>query len=171
MKDNKKIIAFVIFAVLTVVWMLVIFGFSSNNADDSTEQSNVVTEIVLRIFKWDFDELSEAEQQSLISQYDGLVRKLAHFTAYAVLAFLWYLTVYLFPLSYFAGRYKPICISFPLCVVFAVSDEYHQSFVDGRAGRFSDVLIDSSGALFGTALALAALVVVNIIIRKRQKGV
>lgn len=160
MIKNKRIIIFVIFAALTAAWMCVIFGFSANDAEASTQQSNVVTEFVLRIFNWNFDELSETQQQNLISQYDGIVRKIAHFVAYTVLAFLWYFSVYTFPYTYSGNRYKPICVSFPLCVLFAVSDEYHQSFVDGRAGRFSDVLIDSSGALLGTVIALAVLAVV-----------
>ena len=57
-KEKNKRIAFFVCLVLTLLWGWVIFGFSANNAEESTIQSNAVTEIVLRIFYDDFDELS-----------------------------------------------------------------------------------------------------------------
>lgn len=36
--------------------------------------------------------------------------------------------------------------------VYAATDEIHQLFVAGRSGRFSDVCIDSAGALLGVAV-------------------
>jgi VanZ like family len=47
---------------------------------------------------------------------------------------------------------RNIIVAFVLCVLFAVSDEYHQTFVPGRGGTWSDVAIDSIG------ISLAALV-------------
>jgi VanZ family protein len=41
-----------------------------------------------------------------------------------------------------------------MAVLFALSDEYHQSFVEGRSSRLTDVVIDTAGAavalLFGS---------------------
>ena len=93
--NSQKTIAFAVFLVLTVLWMGVIFGFSANNAEDSTIQSNAVTEFVIRIFNSDFDLLPETEQESLIEQYDGIIRKIAHFASYALLAYLMYHTLVL----------------------------------------------------------------------------
>lgn len=39
-----------------------------------------------------------------------------------------------------------------LSVLYALSDEYHQTFVPGRNGTFVDLLIDASGALVGLLL-------------------
>lgn len=168
--ETGKRIAFVIFVILTVVWMMVIFGFSANNADESTIQSNAVTEFIIRIFNRDFDDMSPKEQLDLINSYDKIVRKSAHFIAYAVLGFLMYFSLNLAPFRYGIGKYKSAMLSLPLCVVFAVTDEYHQTFVDGRAGRFSDVIIDSSGALCGTLFALIALsVAVKWIVNKQNR--
>lgn len=36
-----------------------------------------------------------------------------------------------------------------ICVGFACTDEYHQSFVGGRSPAIRDVCIDSVGAFFG----------------------
>lgn len=78
--------------------------------------------------------------------YHTLLRKSAHFMVYFTLGGFLYL-----------GALKnkmvhPYRFSFGLCVVFAISDEYHQSFIEGRAGQVKDVCIDSSGALVGLML-------------------
>ena len=39
-----------------------------------------------------------------------------------------------------------------MAAAYAASDEFHQLFVEGRAGRVSDVLIDSAGALAGVGI-------------------
>ena len=38
---------------------------------------------------------------------------------------------------------------FGFCFLYACSDEFHQAFVPGRVGQFSDVLIDMIGVLLG----------------------
>ena len=60
----------------------------------------------------------------------------------------------------------PCVWPFVISVVFAATDEYHQTFVAGRAGRFSDVIIDSSGAIFGIAFAFAVI----LLLKKRIKA-
>ena len=84
------------------------------------------------------------------------VRKLGHFSEYAVLGF--------FAFAYFSnifqtGREKiqletSFFISFLFCFSYAVSDEFHQTFVIGRNGNFIDVLIDSVGVLFGIIISI-----------------
>ena len=84
------------------------------------------------------------------------VRKLGHFSEYAVLGF--------FAFAYFSnifqtGREKiqletSFFISFLFCFSYAVSDEFHQTFVIGRDGNFMDVLIDSGGVLFGIIISI-----------------
>lgn len=41
-----------------------------------------------------------------------------------------------------------------LAILYACSDEFHQLFVEGRAGLVSDVIVDSVGAVLGLALFL-----------------
>ncbi|APW59710.1 VanZ family protein [Paludisphaera borealis] len=47
---------------------------------------------------------------------------------------------------------RSILFALAFCVLFAMSDEYHQTFVPGRGGTWTDVAIDCLGA------GLAALV-------------
>jgi VanZ family protein len=72
-----------------------------------------------------------------LGTWDLILRKLAHTTEYAVLAFL---------LARAVGRAAP---AFALGVLYAVSDEIHQTFVRGRHGSPVDVAIDSVGLLVG----------------------
>jgi len=50
-------------------------------------------------------------------------------------------------------RYRWI-MAWMMAILFALSDEFHQSFVDGRTSTARDVLIDSAGA--GIALIIGA---------------
>ncbi|MCP4425990.1 MAG: VanZ family protein, partial [Chloroflexi bacterium] len=42
---------------------------------------------------------------------------------------------------------RPYLYAFIITVLYAVSDEFHQTFVPGRGGRLPDVLIDALGGL------------------------
>jgi VanZ family protein len=75
-----------------------------------------------------------------------LSRKLGHFTEYAVLGFL--------AARAFAGSSRRllhdhwVIASLILVVVYALLDEFHQSFVTSRTASIFDVLIDIGGGLF-----------------------
>lgn len=51
-------------------------------------------------------------------------------------------------------RSKRIAIALLTCVLYAISDEVHQSFVPGRGAQVKDVLIDSAGAIVGIGMSL-----------------
>ena len=77
---------------------------------------------------------------------EQIISNLAHIPAYALLTFLW--------LKSFAGtESKNNIIAFSLIlaglVLFAVSDEIHQSFVPGRTASFMDIGLDLIGILLG----------------------
>ena len=60
-------------------------------------------------------------------------------------------------------------ISALFCFVYALSDEFHQMFVDGRGASFTDCLIDTSGALLGIIAALIIYCIMYTIMTKYQK--
>jgi VanZ family protein len=43
-------------------------------------------------------------------------------------------------------------LSLAICIIYAVSDELHQLFVPGRGCQLKDVIIDTAGAVSGTAI-------------------
>jgi VanZ family protein len=80
--------------------------------------------------------------------WDIALRKLAHFTEYAVLTALWWRALR------GLGARRPLAAAIAISLGYACTDELHQTFVDGRKGTPVDVLIDSAG--IATAAALIA---------------
>jgi VanZ family protein len=72
---------------------------------------------------------------------DLIGRKLIHFAEYAVLCFLWWRALVTVTTP---GR--AVLWAFLLASGYAITDEYHQTFVEGRNGSPLDWLIDSAGA-------------------------
>lgn len=81
---------------------------------------------------------------------DKVFKKSGHFVEYAILAGLCWRALRQ------TGRTRyPAIWAFVITVLYATSDEWHQTFVPGRNGRPLDVLIDAAGALTSlTALHL-----------------
>lgn len=124
-------------AVLLIFWMGVIYYFS--------DQAN-----------------SNACTEEIFGTGNYFARKLAHVTEYAILCLFFYLffsdCASLLPdkaSSPASGRepLKALALCLLCSFLYACGDEWHQSFVPGRSALFSDVLIDTSGALTA-ALAL-----------------
>ena len=129
--------------------MLVIWGFSSNTGDTSSEQSmGIVTRIILFVEKVTDTELTVEERAKWEERIHTPIRKVAHMTEYMI--FSWTVS---FPLRLYKKRKNWISIvTLVYCVCYAAVDEIHQLFVPDRAGRVTDVLIDSIGILIGIAI-------------------
>lgn len=89
-------------------------------------------------------------QVSTVGWQDFITRKLAHFTEYAILYVLFYRGL---KNTVNWSFLKLLIISFLLTIGYALTDEYHQTFVSGRTGKTFDIGVDSLGALFGLILA------------------
>lgn len=78
-----------------------------------------------------------------------LERKLAHVVEYMILtALLFRLFRFHFPKRVFIS----VVGAFLVAVAYAFSDEWHQTFVAGREGKLSDVVIDATGMIAAVAL-------------------
>ena len=55
--------------------------------------------------------------------------------------------------------YKAMALTFVICVLYAITDEYHQTFVAGRSGELRDVVIDSLGALLGILIYYVIMII------------
>ena len=90
---------------------------------------------------------------------DTLVKKTGHAAVYGVLAWF-YLRVLR---QYFSNGRAPTTlhvVSVGLTVAWALSDEYHQTFVSGRNGNLFDVAVDGVGAC-------AAMLLERWLVRRR----
>ena len=121
-----------------VVWIIVI-SIASTSEFSGANTSRIIRPLVL----WLFPETSEATLQTI----HFVVRKLAHFTEYAVLGFL---AARAFSTSSVRSlKRRWFLIALFLIVMYALLDEYHQSFVPSRTASIYDSMIDSIGGVAG----------------------
>lgn len=85
MKRKYRVI---LLAALVLVWMGVIFAFSSQDGAASSETSGRVVKVVITVIKPDFNSLAKSEQISFRGMVTFFVRKGAHFTEYMILGVL-----------------------------------------------------------------------------------
>ncbi len=113
--------------IATFLVMALIFFFSSQNAESSSEVSGWFVQFI---------------QQFPYAVF--IVRKSAHFILYATLAFCMIHT----------WKQPTLAKNVTACFLYACSDEIHQLFSQGRSGQISDILWDTFAALCITALYL-----------------
>ena len=137
-------IAFLRHGLPLLVWMLIIFGASADA--QSTAHTSRFLEPFLR---WLNPDISAAA----IDAVRWLVRKAAHMGEYAVLAWLGWRALRR------PARHDPRPWSWPiagaawaLTLLYAASDEFHQTFVANRTGSLVDVGIDAMGGAIGLGL-------------------
>lgn len=79
---------------------------------------------------------------SLKGAFWFFIRKGFHIFEYFILSYLFFRVLYFYHRLSF---YDSLKISFILALAYAISDEYHQTFVINRVGSFRDVSIDLIG--------------------------
>lgn len=139
---NKKII----FTVMTFLWVAVIFSFSLQPGEVSGDISGSFLQKVLEFFVPRVFEQLDTMPQEQLEIWHTVLRKYAHFTEFAVLGVLSSLT-----LLQTKVKWRGLS-AMAFCLVIATMDESLQLFVDGRAGRVLDVMIDGVGALVGIGM-------------------
>jgi len=102
--------------------------------------------------------------EEIIIVYHAYIRKLAHLSEYAILAF-WAARAFS-PSSIKILQEYGFIFSFVLVLIVATIDEYNQSFNSLRTGSIYDVLLDASGGL----LMLIILKVRTVLRGKRVKN-
>ncbi len=141
---KKKIILIIASWAMVLASMLMIFNFSEEDAEASTETSGGVIKDVLDVFMPE-EEITD----EVVKKFQFPVRKAAHFGVFMLLGFCManaFRNTINFKIIYI------YLISFASVVLYASLDEFHQSFTADRGPSFKDVLIDSSGGLVGICL-------------------
>ncbi|HKC66103.1 MAG TPA: VanZ family protein [Pyrinomonadaceae bacterium] len=127
-----------------LLWMVFIF-FASTGAFSAANTSRILRPLLV----WLFPNISE--EQLAFAHF--ITRKAAHFTEYAILGLL--AARAFITSSKQQLRNFWFWFAFALVSLYALSDEYHQSFVPSRTASIYDSFIDMTGGL--TALLLYAL--------------
>ena len=153
-----------VYILLLLISMSTMHYFSSQDGSTSKAQSNAVIEIIddirdkVTIKNEKLKKINEAVMKELKKHKKSLlVRKAAHFTMYAVIGGTAMLVIYSFSKHIFLSA----TLSFTLAFLYAVFDERSQMAVDGRSGNFTDVLIDSSGALLSILILSILLMIIK----------
>lgn len=124
-----------------------IFCMSLNNAEESKALSDSLAQRLINFLGINIPKV--------------ILRKGAHFVEFAGLGLCLCNALY----ASFGHRLTPI-FALVGSVIYAISDEVHQIFSEGRACRITDVLIDSAGALSGIVIAF----LIYKIIRRSKNG-
>lgn len=135
--EKRRVIA----GVLAILWMCMIFAFSAQESEESSEVSGAFSQQIVsaagKLFRLN---LNDEELLRIAEAIETPVRKAAHMSEYAVLSVLIYIWI---------GKWQHAIV---FAALYAASDELHQRFVPGRAGRLGDVMIDSAGAVLGVLI-------------------
>lgn len=137
------------------IWILIFLyiGFIwSNSLQPSTDSGSLSKNITQMIL----DVLSYINVSFDFDAFHHFIRKLAHFSEYAILGNLVMLALHSKPLL------KTIQLNYVLFLILPASiDESIQHFIPGRYGAITDVLIDMSGFLFGSLLVYVIVKLIN----------
>lgn len=133
-----------------LAWMGIIFALSAQPSSESAALSGQFLAILNKLFSAGLS--------------DFLVRKAAHATEYFLLAVLTFNAILLT-----RQKARPL-LTFLIVLLYAVSDEFHQHFIPGRACRLQDVLIDSAGAVVGILLCVAVTAIYRQLKKRKMRN-
>ena len=101
-----------------------IFQFSNEDSTKSSSRSREVMKKIIDIFPYTKN-LSESTKIKIVEKSQPIIRKLAHFSIYALVGVL----IMAFVSTYKLLLWKKFGISIFVGLLYAISDEFHQSFI------------------------------------------
>ena len=134
----------ILYTILLILWMLMMFMFSSQNGSLSDKTSGGITGVITHIVQNIFN-IENNQYEQLHRTISMIVRKTAHLTLYILGGVLSYCTYN----SYKQVNLNDLKYIVIFMILYAISDEIHQYFVPGRSAEIRDVLIDVLGANIG----------------------
>lgn len=149
----------IIFLILIIINSLIIFGFSSQNGEESSSLSKTVITKIADILN------IKENRTAFLDLGEKIIRKLAHFSIYTLLG-IWSISF----LHTFNIKIKyQVIISSIWGILYAITDEFHQMFSIGRNASIDDVIIDTLGVIFGLFFVLLILKIIEIIKNKKSE--
>ena len=165
-KNHREATKLALWAVALVLWCSFIFSMSADTGTQSQGLSNALAQWVASVVQPGFNEASPANQTLMLQAYTFPIRKLAHFSEYALLGLIALGSCLqgrkvlrecimdgspLLPKD--GSLLRPALTAAAFSLMYAATDEFHQLFVDGRSGQPLDVCIDFAGAAMAITVA------------------
>ena len=144
----------------------IIFGFSNQNSKTSGGISQKVTEYIVKFIP-NIQQLEEVQKEEVIDRIESVIRKIAHFTIYALVGFL----LMSLMLTYKMKEIDQIGISLIIGVVYASTDEIHQAFIPGRGPQVTDIVLDTIGVLTGIFISLLLIETIRRVTKKNYDNI
>lgn len=126
-----------------ILWMSFIFWMSTETF--SAQNTSLIIEPVLHFL------IAGISGQN-IDMIHGLIRKFGHVTEYFILGLLLLHAFRAGSSKLWSWRWAFFAIT--IVLFYAVSDEFHQSFVSTRTASIVDVGIDTAGGIFAQAVCV-----------------
>ena len=132
--------------ILVLICMLSIFYLSNMNSNESNNKSKTT---ITKVIDKTTTITNKDKENQLVEDINPYLRKCAHASIYFILSIL-----LLISLSITINKKTSIIylINLIICITYAITDEYHQTFISGRTGQITDVLIDTLGSILGIIL-------------------
>lgn len=141
--------------IFLIVWMIAIFLFSNMDSNSSNSKSQATIHLTIDTVLKITNKIglthkypSMARKEEVVMKLNKPLRKVAHASIYCFLAIIILTILRLYRLK---TNYLGVITLF-LCFIFAMTDEFHQTFILGRTGQLSDVVIDTLGSTLGILL-------------------
>lgn len=158
-KFDKKIQIKILKIILILIWMTTIFIFSGQQGIESGETSRKFTIAIIKIITGK----SLALDDPFVEGIQLFIRKMAHFTIYAIGGYL----IMNYEHTTEKTMKPKILYSIAIGGGYAIIDEIHQFFVAGRSARILDVVIDALGVTTGVFIYLLIRKIINKVIKKK----
>lgn len=159
-KKDLTMLSRIFLIILVFFWMFVIYQFSADVAADSQSLSDAVVnqfyKIVYHFTGKRLDLVLSVANKALLGYF---FRKMAHVFIFFILSIFTMLFLFTFKIN----MWLRMVITLLFCGGYALLDEYHQMFVEGRGSSLKDVLIDSSGAFLGILVSLIIFCIIYTI--------
>ena len=139
-----------------------IFNFSNQDGQTSGGISRKVARKIVDVFPYTKN-LSEKTKNKIVEKTQPIIRKGAHLSIYTLVGIF----IMIFISTYKIHLKYKFLISILVGLVYASSDEIHQSFIPGRTASIIDVGIDTAGVFLGIILVLIIISVYKALTEKQ----
>ena len=137
----------ILFLILIIANSVIIFGFSSQNGEESGSLSQKIITVIADIFN------VQENRETFLDIGEQIVRNLAHLGIYTSLG-IWSIA---FILTFNIKLKWQVIITIIWGIIYAITDEFHQTFSTGRHASINDVVIDTFGVILGLLLVLLVI--------------